>query len=214
MSFKNPAGFSFQGNHSHPLLKKLKAFSSFGIVYLSISSRTHCMESTCRGRCPHRPVRKAAERPTGGCGHPPLREKPPGVVVGAAFMAARGAVAISASLPLNAAAARAGIHPAPTRNRGRGRRGGLHGRPWGSRDFRQSSAERSCGAGGDKPRPYAKTRSVVVGARIARPTQPRGRLGDPPLQVQRTKNARRHEAAGRGGFLTHPGRSRNRARCS
>ena len=29
------------------------------------------------------------------------------------------------------------------------------------------------------------------------------------------KNARRHEAAGRGGFtLTHPGRSRNRARCS
>ena len=121
MSFKNPAGFSFQGNHSHPLLKKLKAFSSFGIVYLSISSRTHCMESTCRGRCPHRPVRKAAERPTGGCGHPPLREKPPGVVVGAAFMAARGAVAISASLPLNAAAARAGIHPAPTKIRKRGR---------------------------------------------------------------------------------------------
>ena len=43
MSFKNPAGFSFQGNHSHPLLKKLKAFSSFGIVYLSISSHTRCM---------------------------------------------------------------------------------------------------------------------------------------------------------------------------
>ena len=40
------------------------------------------------------------------------------VVVGAAFMAARGAVAISASLPLNAAAVRAGINPAPTRKPG------------------------------------------------------------------------------------------------
>ena len=120
-SFMKSAGFSCQGNHSHPLLKKLKAFSSFGIVFLFISTRTHCMESTCRGRCPHRPVRKAAERPTGGCGHPPLREEPPGVVVGAAFMAARGAAAISASLPLNAAAARAGINPAPTRIRKRGR---------------------------------------------------------------------------------------------
>ena len=128
------AGFSCQGNHFHPLLKKLKAFSSFGIVYLSISSHTRCMHPAkpplgavrlcgafCRGRCPHRPVRKAAERPTGGCGHPPLREKPPGVVVGAAFMAARGAVAISASLPPNATAARAGINPAPTKIRKRGR---------------------------------------------------------------------------------------------
>ena len=40
------------------------------------------------------------------------------VVVGAAFMAARGAVAIFASLPLNAAAVRAGINPAPTRKPG------------------------------------------------------------------------------------------------
>ena len=204
MSFKNPAGFSCQGNHSHPLLKKLKAFSSFGIVYLSISSRTHCMESTCRGRCPHRPVRKAVERPTGGCGHPPLREEPPGVVVGAAFMAARGAAAISASLPLNAAAARAGIHPAPTRNRGRGRRGGLHGRPWGSCDFCKSSAQRNCGSGGDKPRPYKNPEAWPPGSC--------GRfIEKSPIQ----KNARRLEAAGRGGLsLTHPGRSRNRARCS
>ena len=84
--------------------------------------------------------------------HPYVKSE--SVVVGAAFMAARGAAAISASLPLNAAAARAGIHPAPTRNRGRGRRGGLHGRPWGSCDFCKSSAQRNCGSGGDKPRPY------------------------------------------------------------
>ena len=50
-------------------------------------------------------------------------------------------------------------------NRERGRRGGLYGRPWGSCDFCQSSAERSCGAGGDKPRPYEKSGSVVVAPR-------------------------------------------------
>ena len=43
-------------------------------------------------------------------------------------------------------------------------RGGLHGRPQGSRDFRKASAERRLGTGGDKPRPYGMAGSVFVGA--------------------------------------------------
>ena len=43
-------------------------------------------------------------------------------------------------------------------------RGGLHGRPQGSRDSCKASAERRLGTGGDKPRPYGMAGSVFVGA--------------------------------------------------
>ena len=60
-----------------------------------------------------RPGTPNAPHPRAGINPAPTKN-PEGVFVGAAFMAARRAAAISARLPPNAAWARAGINPAPT----------------------------------------------------------------------------------------------------
>ena len=141
------------------------------------------LRCTRRGRCPHRPVRAAAWRPTGGSGSRPYRR---GTIL---RCTRRGRCP---HRPVRAAAWR------PT--------GGSESRPYRRGTILRCTRRGRC--------PHRPVRAAAWHGRRheGMPPYECGAISAAPCAQ---KNARRHEAAGRGGFtLTHPGRSRNRARCS